>query len=502
MAVNRSDSGILSLGEHFTQGNGFDAVIITAATTSNDPIELAATISRKKGKIVIVGAVNMDIPREPHFYRKELELKMSCSYGPGRYDVDYETNGLDYPFAYVRWTEQRNMEAFLGLLSKNVVNLKPLTTHVFDIDDAEQAYDIILGKVQTPHIDILLQYKKNERKLFTKIEISDNPVKPEKAGFIGAGSFAQNYLIPHVKSYGIALQCVVTSRGITAKNVGKKFGFNSCSSEADDIINDRSVNTVFIATPHSSHASLVIRCLKANKNVYVEKPLAMNLEELREIINTKKDHDHPLMVGFNRRFAEISKKIKKEFTRTGEPIVVNIRVNAGFIPRDHWIQQPGIGGGRIIGEVCHFIDLMQFFTDSEPVKVFAESIDTPNEKITTSDNIALVVKFKNGSVGNLIYLANGDKGLPKELIEVFGSGKVASINDFKGGTLYKNGKTVKLSSEGKGHKEEIQSYLNSLSNGASTPIPFRSICLTTLTTFKILDCLATGIPQTIELNEI
>jgi predicted dehydrogenase/threonine dehydrogenase-like Zn-dependent dehydrogenase len=500
-AMNRTDSNLISACENFTNGRGFDSVIITAATPSNDPIELAAEISRKKGKIIIVGAVKMDIPREPHFYRKELELKMSCSYGPGRYDVDYEANGLDYPFAYVRWTEQRNMEAFLDLLSKKAINLEPLISHVFDISEAEQAYDIILGKVQLPHIGILLRYKKNEFKLQTEIRLSNNPVKNISTGFIGAGSFAQSYLIPYVKSFGGSLENVVTSKGITAKNVGQKFGFNFCSSDANDIIKNDSINTVFIATPHASHAGLVVHCLKANKNVYVEKPLAMNDEELREIIETKKKFNRPLMVGFNRRFAGISQIIRKEFQNSDEPLVVNIRVNAGFIPKDHWIQQPSVGGGRIIGEICHFIDMMQFLTKAEPIKVFAESIGSSNEKITVADNIAITVKFKNGSLGNLTYLANGDKSMPKELIEVFGSGKIAVINDFKSGTIFKNGKTIRLSSSGKGHKEEIQSFLAAIKDGLDSPIPFRSVCLTTLTTFKILDSLATGYPQTIQLDE-
>ena len=207
------------------------------------------------------------------------------------------------------------------------------------------------------------------------------------------------------------------------------------------------------------------------------------------------------MVGFNRRFAEISNHIRKEFQNADEPLVINIRVNAGFIPKDHWIQQAAIGGGRIIGEMCHFIDLMQFFTNAEPVKVYAECINSSNDKITSADNIAIVVKFNNGSIGNLTYLANGDKGMPKELIEVFGSGKICVINDFKNGSLYKNGKTIKLSSSGKGHKEEVTHFLNSLKTGTESPILFKSICLTTLTTFKILDSLATGNPQMISLEE-
>jgi len=500
-AVLRNDPNLIKACDNFTNGHGFDAVIITAATQSNDPIDLAGEICMKKGKVVVVGVVPMNVPRDPHYYRKEIDIKMSCSYGPGRYDVNYEENGIDYPYAYVRWTEQRNMESFLDLLARKYINLKPLTTHVVDISDAEKAYDIILGKVKEHHIGILLKYSENDAKSRSLINISNKPLSAINTGFIGAGSFAQSYLIPNVKSSGGSLDGVVTSRGITAKNVGDKFGFNFCSSEVKDVLSNEKINTVFIATPHSSHADLVIKSLGAEKAVFVEKPLAVNAEELGAVIEAHKKSKQPLLVGFNRRFAPVSATIKKEFLNTGEPMVVNIRINAGFIPKDNWLQQKDIGAGRIIGEMCHFIDLMQYFTDSEPIKVYAECISSTNEKITPADNIAIVIKFKNGSVGNLTYLANGDKGMPKELIEVFSGSKIGVINDFRDGLIYKSGKAVKLKSSGKGHKEEVEVFLNTLKSGNESPISFRSICLTTLTTFKIHDSLFTGVPQNISLEE-
>jgi polar amino acid transport system substrate-binding protein len=392
------------------------------------------------------------------------------------------------------------MESFLDLLARGYINLKPLITHVIDISDAEKAYDIILGKVKEHHIGILLKYSENENKSRSAISLSNKPLSSINTGFIGAGSFAQSYLIPNVKTSGGSLDGVVTSRGITAKNVGDKFGFNFCSSDINDVLGNEKINTVFIATPHSSHAELVIKSLAANKNVFVEKPLAISIEELDQVIEAKKKNSYPVMVGFNRRFAPISESIKKEFLNTGEPIVINIRVNAGFIPKDNWIQQKDIGAGRIIGEMCHFIDLMQYFTNSEPVKVYADCISSTNDKITPADNIAIVIKFANGSVGNLTYLANGDKSMPKELIEVFSGSKVGIINDFKDGLIYKNGKTIKLKSSGKGHREEVGVFLNALKSGNDSPISFRSICLTTLTTFKIHDSLNTGLAQDIELD--
>jgi polar amino acid transport system substrate-binding protein len=499
-AMVRNDPNLIVACDGFTKGFGFDSVIITAAAPSNDPVELASEIIKKKGKVVVVGAVKMDIPRDPHFYRKELDLRMSCSYGPGRYDVNYEEKSIDYPYSYVRWTEQRNMEAFLELLSRKTIDIRPLITHVFDIADAEKAYDIVLGKVKEPHIGILLRYSANDSKRNTRVQISAAPVSAVNIGLIGAGSFAQSYLIPNVKAYGASLDGVVDSKSINAKNVSDKFKFNFCSSDPDDILKKEDINTVFIATPHSSHSELVIKALKADKNAFTEKPLAINHEQLDAVIQAVRECDKLLMVGFNRRFAPVSEEVKKGFRNLDEPIVMNIRINAGLIPKDHWTQQPETGGGRIIGEVCHFIDLMQYFTDSEPVRVFAESVSSDNSRLTPEDNISIVLKFADGSVGNITYLANGDKSVPKEKIEVFGGGNTGVINDFRDGAFFRNGRSTKLRSSGKGHREEITAFLNAVKEGRESPIGFRSICLTTLTTFKILDSIHTGLPQEISLD--
>lgn len=496
-AMLRNDPNLLSAIENFTNGHGVDSVIITAAAPSNDPIELSAEISKKKGKVIVVGAVKMDVPRDPHFYRKELELKLSCSYGPGRYDVHYEEEGHDYPYAYVRWTEQRNMEAFLQLLAKKAINLKPLITHVFDIEEAGKAYDIVLGKTKQPHIGILLGYPGNEDKLKSLYNVNSTAISSINAGFIGAGSFAQSYLIPNVKAGNGSLDTVVTTKGITAKNVAEKFGFNKASSNASDVYSNPEINTVFIATPHNSHAKYVIEGIKANKHIFVEKPLAMNYEELEEVKKAFSGGSSKLMVGFNRRFSPVAKEIKSRFKGVNEPLVMNIRVNAGYIPKDHWTQLEEVGGGRIVGEICHFIDLMQFFTDEKPVSVYANCISSENSKIKVDDNISVVVKFKDGSIGNLVYVANGDKSLPKELIEIYCAGKVGIINDFRGGVFHSNNKVEKLKLSGKGHKQEVTAFINSLISEDNGPISFDSIYDTTLVTFKIQDSLKTGLPQII-----
>ncbi|MDO6604348.1 bi-domain-containing oxidoreductase [Arenibacter palladensis] len=497
VSMLRNEASLMAAVENFTKGYGFDSVIITAAAPTNDPIELSAEITKKKGKVIVVGAVKMDIPRDPHFYRKELELKLSCSYGPGRYDVSYEEEGIDYPYAYVRWTEQRNMEAFLQLLARKTINLKPLITHVFDIAEAEKAYDIVLGKIKEPHIGILLKYDDNEEKLKTIYNVNATPISSINVGFIGAGSFAQSYLIPNVKASNGSLDTVVTTKGITAKNVAEKFGFNKASSNASDVYANSEINTLFIATPHNSHAKYVIEGVKAKKHIFVEKPLAMNYEELEEVKKAHSKGSSKLMVGFNRRFSPIAKEIKRRLKGANEPLVINIRVNAGFIPKDHWTQLEEVGGGRVVGEMCHFIDLMQFFTDEKPVSVYADCISSENSKIKVDDNISVVVKFKDGSIGNLIYVANGDKSLPKELIEVYCAGKVGVINDFRGGVFHSNNKIEKLKLNGKGHKQEVMAFINSLRSEENSPINFESIYDTTLVTFKIQDSLKTGLPQII-----
>jgi predicted dehydrogenase/threonine dehydrogenase-like Zn-dependent dehydrogenase len=496
-AANRQDANLLTRISNFTNGYGFDSIIITAATPSNDPIELSAEIARKKGKVVAVGAVKLDIPRDPHFFRKELDLRLSTSYGPGRYDVDYEENGHDYPYAYVRWTEQRNMEAFLQLLSQRKIDVKPLITHTLDIEQAKMAYDIVMGHVKEPHIGILLSYPAHEGKLTTITPLTNHhqPAQTINVGFIGAGSFAQSYLIPHVKSWGASLDTVVTSKGITAKNVAQKFSFNNASSEGKDVVDNTAINTVFIATPHNSHARYVIEALQAGKDVFVEKPLAMTDDELEAIKTAYGQYNGRVMVGFNRRFAPVAVELKNAFLGIGEPLVMNFRINAGFIPKDHWTQNEALGGGRIIGEVCHWVDLMQYFTDSLPVSVFAQCIHTANNRTKNDDNILITLTFLDGSVGTIVYVANGDKSLPKERLEIFGGNKAGVIHDFRSGELFAGNKSKVLKLEGKGHKQEVTAFLDAIKNGQPSPISFDSIYATTMTTFKISDSLHTGLPQ-------
>ncbi len=497
-ALTRADSGLQSALDVFTEGHGFDAVIITAAANSNDPVELATAMLRRKGVVVIVGAVPMNIPREPHFYKKELELKISCSYGPGRYDHSYEEEGHDYPYGYVRWTQNRNMAAFVKLLADKSVDVQPLLTHRIDIEQAERAYDIVTGKVPERHIAILLKYPESEppRQVAAQAVASAAGQKTG-IGFIGAGSFAQKFLIPYSSKSG-SLLAVVTARGVTAKSVGEKFQFQSFSTDARDVFSNPKINAVFIATRHDTHAGLAVQALEAGKNVFVEKPLALSDEDLSRVVEAaRRNSSCRLMVGFNRRFSPLARQARDFFANLSEPLVINYRINAGSIPCEHWIQ--GVeGGGRILGEVCHFVDLLQFLTGSSAKRVFAECVSSANSGMPNQDNVVISLSFRNGSVGQITYLACGDKVLNKERIEIFGGGRSFIIDDFRIGECYEGGPCRKIKMPGKGHQEEVELFLQSIREGLPSPISLDSLSLTTASTFRILDSLRTGLPQSVE----
>lgn len=494
----------------FSGGRGIDAVIITAGTSSSDPVELAGKILRDRGRVVVVGAVKMDIPRK-NYYEKELSLSFSRSYGPGRYDPIYEEKGIDYPIGYVRWTEKRNMEEFLTLISERKVNLEPLITHRFKIEDALQAYEIITGKRKEKFLGILLKYEENKEQ---KSKISLKAVDTSKAkphlflkkvnlGIIGAGSFAQNFLLPNLKKISSArFKGVATATGINAKHVAKKFGFEYATTKAEDIINDPEVDAIIIATRHNLHSELTIKALEKNKAVFVEKPLSLSEEELKEVIKAWEKSQRRLMVGFNRRFAPLVEKAKEFYHKRRGPLAMIYRVNAGYIPKNHWIQDLKEGGGRIIGEVCHFVDLLEYFVNAKPTKIYAQSILDDREDITNNDTINISLKFEDSSIGSLSYLACGDSSFPKERIEIFGGDSVALIDDFKNATFSRGGKTKKIKriNEDKGHRKELEVFVEAVKSAKEMPIKFEEIVTTTLVTFKILESLEKGVP--IEISEL
>ena len=367
-----ADAGALSNEEtkqtvlNWTAGRGADAVLITAATDSNKPIELAGEVSRMKGRVVVVGMTGLQVPRSSYFAR-ELSLQISMSYGPGRYDPDYEERGHDYPFGYVRWTEKRNIEAFLNLVSEERIDVASLITHRFDLDDAERAYELLAGDSGEPYLGVLLRYDPN-RELKRNVELLGQ-VKPNasadrsvRVGVIGAGGYVTAMLLPQFKSAGAEFVSVATASGVTALDVGKRFGFSRAMSDASEVIDDDNVNLVVIGTRHDSHAKLAVEALSHNKHVFVEKPLALNDEELNEVLDAAARSRGQLMVGFNRRFSPLARAAKEFFAGCQTPLSILYRVNAGRVPAEHWIQDATQGGGRIVGEVCHFIDLMQYWT--------------------------------------------------------------------------------------------------------------------------------------------
>jgi len=483
----------------FTGGLGFDSVIITASTGSNEPIELAIDIARKKGKVVVVGGISMNLPR-PGFYEKELDITISCSYGPGRYDANYEELGHDYPAGFVRWTENRNLQAILDLIAQGKLDVKSMTTHRFDINDGVKAYDLITGKVKESYLGIVLNYPERKDAVNKTIKISCNSkaVSDVKIGFIGAGSFAQSYLIPPLKETGVEFTAVSTATSVNAETAAKKFGFKYASTDSSEIINMKDVNMLFCASKHDSHAQYVIESLNGGKPIFVEKPLAVNLEQLAEIDEAMMKNKGKIMVGFNRRFSKPFKEIAEFFKARTEPMSISYRVNAGMPPVTSWPFRPEQGSGRIIGEGCHFIDCMIFLTKALPVKIFAECISSQNPQTFNHDNVVMTIKFSDGSIGSLQYFANGDSSLPKEYCEVFCEGSSAIMKNFESVEFNRAGKSNKKSFDGKkGHNEEVIKTIEAIKTGKPMPITYEEIRKSTLATFAAIESLKSGVPLNI-----
>ena len=418
-----------ALVERKTGQRGADHVIIAASAPDSQAVELAGEVARDRATVVVLGDVGMDVPRRA-YYAKELELKVSRSYGPGRYDADYEEKGRDYPLGYVRWTERRNMEAFAALLAEHKVDVQPLVTHRFPIADAERAYDLI-SKGKEPHL-------------------------------AGAGQFAMNVLIPVIKKAKNAeLTAICSATGAKAQSVGKKFRFRFCATDLAQMIEEPEINVIVVATPHHLHARQAADALAAGKHVFLEKPMAVSEEELRELLaacvavqNRAPEESGPvLMVDYNRRFSPLTEALRRFLAGVQEPLLMRYRVNAGFLPREHWTNDPDIGGGRIVGEVCHFIDLMTHLAGQLPVRVYARTL--PDLARYSGDNLAATLEFADGGLGEITYVANGDRGLPKERLEVFGGGLSAVLDDFRRLDTYQDGKrkSVRSRRQEKGHAE-------------------------------------------------
>jgi len=476
----------------FTGGRGVDAVLICADTPSADPVELAGTISRDRARVIAVGAVGLNIPRKV-YYEKELTFINSRSYGPGRYDRSYEEGGQDYPIGYVRWTEGRNLEAFVELLAQGQVDVKPLITHKFSVSEAPKAYDLITGKTQDAFIGVLLTYP-HEENLPTEIAPDDGsleivpdaspassphpagrkPIAKVTLGVLGAGNFANAVLLPAIQSIPeIEPVAIASAGGFNAQHAARRYGYKTAASHADQVVASQDINTLAVLTRHHLHAGQVLAGLRAGKHVFCEKPLALTLEDVKEISNNVQDEGPLLMVGFNRRFAPLAVHLAEFWQDRQEPLVISYRVNAGFIPADHWTHDPAQGGGRIIGEACHFIDFMTFLAGDAPVTVSGHLMADPGQY--QEDNAVLNLKFPDGSIGTLSYLANGDKSFPKERVEVFGAGRVAVLEDFRSLALYRNGQRKNITHrlrQNKGHQAEWRALADAILAAGPPPIPY------------------------------
>jgi predicted dehydrogenase/threonine dehydrogenase-like Zn-dependent dehydrogenase len=478
-----------------TGGAGADAVLVCAATRSDEPLRQAAAVARLKGRIVVVGDVGMRIDRRA-LYEKELSLQVSRSYGPGRYDSAYEARGHDYPAAYVRWTEGRNMQAFVELVGRGDVALEPLVTHHFAIENANAAYEIVTGERAERAVAILLDYP-DDGAPKARVSLASTAARrvPEtmRVGVIGAGQFARGVLLPALsRQKGVHIHSVCTASGFTSRHVGTRYGAEYCTRDAAEIVSDPDVDAVLIATRHDQHAQLTAAALQSGKAVFVEKPLALDEASLGDVASAARvSGNDRLMVGFNRRFAPLAVACREFFDDVTEPLFVSCRVNAGALPDGSWAADPVEGGGRIVGEVCHFVDTVCFLAGSLPTRVYAEELATNRRQ-----DLTVTLRLANGSVAVIHYLANGDPGLPKEFIEVFGAGRVAQLDNFRRLTLYRNNRRDRrrLFNQAKGHAEEVARFVQAVLAGGPMPVPIETALAVTRTCFLVHESLALGAP--------
>jgi predicted dehydrogenase/threonine dehydrogenase-like Zn-dependent dehydrogenase len=476
-----------------SHGRGCDAVLICADSSTSDPVELAGVIARDRARVVAVGAVGLNLPRKV-YYEKELTFINSRSYGPGRYDPAYEEGGQDYPLGYVRWTEGRNLEAFVELMAAGKIPIQKLISHRFDIDQATQAYALITAKQSEPFLGVILHYPEpaiapeQTPSVEALVHLSATPGEPirrENAGtpirlgVLGAGNFATAVLLPAIQKIpAIQRVSIASASGASAQNAAQRFGFQGAANDEKDILENPQVNTVAILTRHHLHARQVQAALNAGKHVFCEKPLALNESELDEIAQALERNQGRslLMVGFNRRFAPLAVRLQAFLTGRSEPLVAQYRINAGYIPLTHWTHDPQQGGGRILGEGCHFIDLLTFLVGQSPISVSA--VGLPDDGRYREDNLMITLRYPDGSLGAVTYLANGDKAFPKERLEVFCGGRAAALDDFRRLEMVQDGRrqtAVSRLRQDKGHQAEWIAFEAAVRTGSAPPIPYAQL---------------------------
>jgi predicted dehydrogenase/threonine dehydrogenase-like Zn-dependent dehydrogenase len=486
-AFVREGAGLGEAVRSLTGGLGFDSVLLCASSASSDPLALGVELARDRGRIVVVGETRIDVDRAP-MYEKELELRMSRSYGPGRYDRDYEERGRDLPAGYVRWTEQRNMQALLDLVAAGAVTPSQLTTHRFPIDDAAAAYRVIVHPAEGERaFGVLLMYEETaEPGVATTVRRTRRATGTAGVALIGPGSFARTTLIPALKAEGAQLVAVTSSRGLSAADAATRLGFERAAASPDEILEDEDIGAVVISTRHSSHASLTAAALRAGKAVFVEKPLALTSEQLAGV-ESALTPESTLMVGFNRRFAPLVERLQEEFGEIGD-LVLSMRVNAGPLPDDHWLHDPDDGGGRLLGEGCHFVDLLSHLAGSPAITAHAVGVPQAGRPIDCSDSFTAHIRFAN-AVASLVYTGAGDPRLPKERLEAFRGGAAAVLDDFRSLTIHRDGKRREWKSpHDKGHRAEIRRFLDAAA-GKAEPPPVESYVGPTRLTFALTQSL-------------
>ncbi len=493
--------------ERITNGCGADATIITAATNSNVPVNTSVNITRYRGKIVIVGVVDIH-PNRNEMWHNEVEIIVSKGGGPGTLDPLYENKGIDYPVGYTRWTENRNLDEFLRLMALEKIDVKLLITHRFSIERAEKVYSDMLDNRGGPYIGVVLtypytdSYRSTEKKM-RYINISTTQLHNTSSlsvAVIGAGLFGKSLLLPSLKKIkNIRFHSIATSSGTTAYHTLKQYKFENCTTDYSEVLKNKEIDVVIILTPHSAHARMVIEALQAGKHVFVEKPICINETELQKIremcVSIYSKQSLPfIMVGYNRRFSPHAQKVKEYLKNRTDPLVIHYRVNAGFVPAEHWVHSEEEGGSRIVGEVCHFVDILQYFTGSNPVRVYAERISGNNKTALNSDNVSIILKFGDGSIGSIVYTACGDKAYSRENIEIFCEGKTIVLNDYKKTDVHYSGKvkTFKTFNQKLGYEEELQYFVDIL-QGQCTPLfTIEDIFYSTMTVFKIQESIDSG----------
>lgn len=483
----------------FSNGRGVDAVLITASSKSNQPIHQATQMCRKRGRIVLVGTTGLNLRRDD-FYKKELSFQVSCSYGPGRYEIEYEQKGHDYPFGYVRWTEQRNFQAILRLLSDKKLDVIPLISHYFPIHEAPKAYAKLTE--DNSALGILFTYPERnpDASLERVIQINQNdstapfiPGSHAVVGMIGAGNFTSMILLPNLVKTSAILKTIASAGGSSSTQAAKKFKFLQATTDYHTILDDPEITTVFIATQHNTHAQIVCEALQVGKHVFVEKPVALNRDELQKILSIldlqSSNNPRQLMVGFNRRFSPLSIKMHQLLQQRTQPLTMIYTVNAGHIPDDHWVQDMEVGGGRIIGEGCHFIDFLRFLVDAPIVEVRASMMGRPSGGQIPLDKMSITLNFEDGSLGTVHYFANGTKRFPKERVEVFSERRILALENFKilRGYNWPKFQKKQLWRQDKGHFAEISKFIETVTKGGEPLIPWNEIQEVTLATFLAVD---------------